>query len=555
MDFRKALKNLDIDLKAIRDENLRATIILLLNAVESFSQENEQLRKENQALKNEINKLKGEQGQPKFSKKKHKGQGDHSSENERKGSRNKSKKKKQKKPKKGEIKVDRVERIEIPETDLPADAEFKGYETTVIQDIKIATDNVCFERATYYSASMNKTYTASLPEGYHGLFGPRIKALILDLYQSGGMTEPALKQFFETHGIYISSGTISHIITDEAVVFHQEKSDIVNAGFEATHYQHLDDTHSPVNGSHQHTHILCNPYYTAYFTLPRRDRLTAIRVLSNDHLEFLIDEDTYALMSDLKLPDKRIKQLRELSITTGLLSEEDMETLLASIFPNPHRHQTNQKIIREAAAIIAYRKHHNKIAILLTDGALQFDKITQHHALCWVHEGRHYKKLNPLLPCHKKILDDFLSAFWDFYRLLLEYKKSPSKEKAEFLAIQFEVLFSQKTGYQDLDDRIAMTLSHKEKLLLVLQFPNIPLHNNPAEGGARIQARKRDISLQTKNEKGTKAKDTMMTITETAKKLGVNTFQYIFDRISKAFQMTSLADLIKDKAKIAIDTS
>ena len=36
-------------------------------------------------------------------------------------------------------------------------------------------------------------------------------------------------------------------------------------------------------------------------------------------------------------------------------------------------------------------------------------------------------------------------------------------------------------------------------------------------------------------------------IFQTAKKLGVNTYNYVYDRISKKFEMTSLADLIAAK--------
>ena len=116
------------------------------------------------------------------------------------------------------------------------------------------------------------------------------------------------------------------------------------------------------------------------------------------------------------------------------------------------------------------------------------------------------------------------------------------------LSAAFDELFSTKTHYQDLDKRIASTLAHKEKLLLVLRFTHIPLHNNPAELGARVQARKRDISLQTKNAAGTKSKDSLMTVTQTAKKLGVNIFKYIYDRISGKYEMPSLADLIRQKS-------
>jgi hypothetical protein len=89
----------------------------------------------------------------------------------------------------------------------------------------------------------------------------------------------------------------------------------------------------------------------------------------------------------------------------------------------------------------------------------------------------------------------------------------------------------------------------KDSLLLVLKYPTLPLHNNNSELGARSQARYRDISFHTMSEKGTEAKDTFMTIVETAKKLAVNTYHYFYDRISKTYQMPSLASLIGQNAR------
>lgn len=108
---------------------------------------------------------------------------------------------------------------------------------------------------------------------------------------------------------------------------------------------------------------------------------------------------------------------------------------------------------------------------------------------------------------------------------MFQFKKAPKRFEAKSLSKAFDTLFSRKTGYADLDERIASTLAEKERLLLVLKFPHIPLHNNAAEGGARIQARKRNISFQTKNSKGTQAKDTLMTIIETATKIRREYFQ------------------------------
>ena len=119
---------------------------------------------------------------------------------------------------------------------------------------------------------------------------------------------------------------------------------------------------------------------------------------------------------------------------------------------------------------------------------------------------------------------------------------------------QFDSLFSTKTGYDELDKRIALTLAKKENLLFVLIFTFLPLHNNPAELGTRVQARIRDIHLHTVSDEGTESKDTFATIVQTAKKVGVNIFDYIFDRITKTFSMPSLSQIIKEKSSEAFNS-
>ncbi|MDD5268868.1 MAG: hypothetical protein PHO08_17370 [Methylococcales bacterium] len=66
-----------------------------------------------------------------------------------------------------------------------------------------------------------------------------------------------------------------------------------------------------------------------------------------------------------------------------------------------------------------------------------------------------------------------------------------------------------------MDDRIAKTLAKKTGLLQVLELPRLQLHNNAAELCARVRAC--DVGFQTLNDKGTKIKDTFMTINQTAK--------------------------------------
>lgn len=77
---------------------------------------------------------------------------------------------------------------------------------------------------------------------------------------------------------------------------------------------------------------------------------------------------------------------------------------------------------------------------------------------------------------------------------------------------------------------------------------NIRNSNINASLGARAEKRRQDVSLQTKTEEGTKAKDTFFTITQMAKKLGVSSYEYIYDRLSKQFNMPSLAKLLGQKS-------
>ena len=185
----------------------------------------------------------------------------------------------------------------------------------------------------------------------------------------------------------------------------------------------------------------------------------------------------------------------------------------------------------------------------MADDAPQFKLITEHLALCWVHDGRHYKKLTPIVPIHEDALSDVRDLYWSYYTDLLKYKHAPTVEEKTRLTGKFDEVFSSTTGYDDLDDRIAKTLAKKAELLLVLEHPKLPLHNNDAELGARVQARARDVSFQTRSTAGTKIKDTFMTINQTAKKLGVSFYDYVLDRVSGAFKLPSLTDLITQKAR------
>jgi hypothetical protein len=364
------------------------------------------------------------------------------------------------------------------------------------------------------------------------------------------VSEPKIKEFLESVGVYISSATISRILTKNNDHFHQEKADIFQAGLAATVYQQIDDTGARVNGQNHYNHIICNPYYTAYFTIPHKDRLSVLDILQGGQARsYCFNDEAFALLNTFRISQKLTAQLRQLAFGQ-VLDEEQMTQLLSQLFPDPDQGKNNRTRIREAGAIAAYHQQTDfpVIPILLSDDAPQFKHLTQEQALCWVHDGRHYKKLHPVVPYHQQQLTDFRGQYWDYYRDLLQFKESPTQEQVEQLSTQFDQLFATETKYQVLDERIAKTKAKKQELLLVLKYPQLPLHNNEAELAARVQARKRDVSLHTMTQEGTQANDTFLTIVQTAKKLDVSPYDYIYDRVSKRFLLPSLAELIVLKA-------
>ena len=205
--------------------------------------------------------------------------------------------------------------------------------------------------------------------------------------------------------------------------------------------------------------------------------------------------------------------------------------------------------LADAAAIGAYQAQTPVpiVATLVCDDAPTFKGLTDDLALCWVHEGRHYKKLTPAITSHRALLDTFLTDFWAYYRRLRAYQRTSSPAPAA-LAADFDTLFSRQTGYADLDDRIAKTKAKRRHLLRVLDKPYLPLTNNPAELAARRRVRKRDVSFGARSTAGIRAWDVFHTLIGTAQLLGLNVLHYFQDHFSRAGRLPPLADLIRQRA-------
>ena len=535
----------DLDLNAIQDENARELIRRLLNLIEQLSADLRDAQAELQRLRDEINRLKGEQGKPKIKTNARKASPvDYSSEKERHTARQRHKS-----SKKGVIEIDREQVVEVDRATLPADAEFKGYEDVVVQDILLKTDNVCFHNQKYYAPSTRQSYLAQLPQGYAGQFGPGVKALTLALYFGMGASEPKILEFLTNVGVQISHGEVSNLLIKEQARFEAEKDAVYAAGLRSSPWQHTDDTQTRVNGQSQHCHVVCNPVYTAYQTRPSKERLTVLDVLRNGReRRFRLNQEALTYLEGVAL-SKAVRQTLQTWCSEDDLDEATFQQHLATWLPNLGAQQ--RKAMVDAAAVAAYHAETDfpVIRALVCDDAPQFNWLTEAMMLCWVHEGRPYKKLTPVVPLHRQQVDEFLKRFWEYYDQLLAFRQNPTPQESAGLEADFDTLFATRSGYDELDKRIAKTQAKKASLLLVLQHPELPLHNNPAELAVRQRVRKRDVSFGPRTQDGKKAWDTFMTLAATAKKLGVSFYAYVQDRIAETHHIPPLAELVEQAAK------
>jgi hypothetical protein len=537
-----ALEGVDPDTQS--EPELRAGLRTVLNLVETLVAELSALRDENQRLRDEIDRLKGEQGKPSFQAKRPlPGASDYSSEQERR-----QPKRWQKGTKLNQITIDRVERVALDRATLPPDAIYKGIETVTVQDLILRTDHVRFELELWYSPAQRRRYRAPLPAGYEGEFGPGAKTLALALAYGANVSQGKLLELFRQADVQMSSGWLATFLSSDPGELAAEACAVEQAGLAACCWVHGDTTGTPVDGATWWCHVQGNPLFTAYHTLPKQDRLAVLTVLGGGGpLSYLWNATADTYLDELGLSAQARWSLRTVP-RDRVLDEATLTGLLESRSPWVGAKQRTW--FREALALAAYQAQTDwpVVQTLVSDDAAQYRLLTAERQLCWIHEGRHYKKLVAHVPFHRAVLATFCTDFWAYYRELLAYREHPTPAEATRLELRFDTLFSRATGFELLDHRITLTQAKKGELLLVLRHPELPLHNNPAELAARRRVRKRDVSFGPKSAAGAQAWDTCMTLAATTQKLGVSFFAYLQDRLHQVGRIPPLADLIRERA-------
>jgi hypothetical protein len=338
----------------------------------------------------------------------------------------------------------------------------------------------------------------------------------------------------------ISKGTLSNILIEGKETFHNEKDRILAVGLEVSSYINVDDTGARHKGKNGYCTHIGNEYFSWFESTESKSRINFLKLMRAGNSDFVINMDAICYMQSNKLPQKPLEAIIE---NKGMIFANDAQWD-AFLTENGIVKGRHVQIATEGVLIGTIIEHGiSKHLVILSDDAGQFNVLL--HALCWIHANRAIDKIIPFTDQAKIDLDTVKDQVWHLYEELKSYKENPKPADKKRLNDLFDEIFTQKTSSASLNAALKRINNNKSELMLVLERPDIPLHNNGAETAIREYVKKRKISGSTRSESGRRCRDTFTSLKKTCRKLGVSFWQYLKDRIENTGTIPDLSDLIR----------
>lgn len=488
-----------------------------------------------QKLRDEIAILKGLKAKPKINPS--------TLENEKQGKKERKKNRGgAKRSKLAELEIHETVDLRVPREKLPAGSQFKGHRMYTVQDIEFSVRNTQY-RIERWLLPTGEYLEGELPENVCGHFGSQLRAFVLYQYHQCHVTQPLLLEELREFEIDISSGQLDRLLSEDKDGFHEEKEAILRSALAASKYIQADDTgarHGGQNGVCTH---IGNEFFSWFSSTRYKSRINFLGLLRAGRTDYVFNEKALEYMERQKLPET-IRILLLGQPLRKMKNEEELQNLLRILAITRSRHI---RIITEGGLLGSLVENGlRKDLIVLSDDAGQF--AVWMHALCWIHAERTVKVLIPFSDAQRHALDRVRDEIWTYYRELKAYQKAPSSEMKENLRKRFDEIFTQRTGFATLDCSLKRLYRNKEELLLVLEHPAVPLHNNGAEQSIREYVKRRKVSGGTRSSSGRQCRDTFTSLKKTCRKLGVSFWDYLQDRVNGANFLPYLPNLVTQSA-------
>jgi hypothetical protein len=500
------------------------------------------LREQVQLLKDEIAVLKGQKPKPKIPPNRldKNTSGPSGKDKDGKGKRPGS----DKRNKTGSLEIDETHHIKLE--NVPSGATFNGWSDYTVQDLTINKKVILFKLATYVDAN-GKILSAPLPPEYRtGHFGPQLIAFCLYQYYQCHVTQPLLLEALREFGIDMSSGQLNIILIENKENYHLEKEAMLEPALRGAEYINTDDTGARHQGKNGYCTHVGGSLFSYFKSTESKSRINFLEVLRGKYTDYVISDEALEYMFEHGASDDLLNLL-----------EESPRKHFAN-FKKWTKHlnrlgivtRKEQRLATEGALVGSLFSHgfHDDL-VIISDDAPQF--ALSLNALCWIHAERHFRKFIPVSDQVRLELDQVREAIWSLYRDLKAYKANPEIDRKKALSKEFNRVFTMRTSSAALNALIDRTYMNKEKLLRVLDYPHIPLHNNDSERDIREYVKRRKMSGSTRSAAGRQARDTFTSLKKTCRKLGLSFWKYLQDRVSGLGKIPPLSAIIKDRSRKA----
>jgi len=409
--------------------------------------------------------------------------------------------------------------IAIPPENLPAGSKYRGFQPFTVQEISLVAKEITYKLEIWETPSGDIVHGKLPAEIKNQHFGPTLRALEANLYAQG-MTQPCIHEFLNGIGIEISSGQVNNILLNEAEGYSAASEAILSAGLEEAPYIRADDT----GEKHEYKSCYCThiggKYFAYYTTTSSKSRENFLRILLQGKEGYHINDAMIWHLFQCGVNDDVLNLFETVKGKT-FQSKKGMNRLLNQI-------GLNAKKIRQhcmEAGLVGFITSTilKPGQVLLSDRAGQFAIFD--HAGCWIHMERPLRKII----CTSQIIEQQLasvrSAIWTLYKTLKEV--AHTQVGGEVIHKMYDDLVKMTTNSDEINGVIANFATYRDELLKALDHPGLPLHNNDSERDIRPVAKRRNISGSTKNERGRKFRDGLMSIKQTCFRLGYNFWDYL----------------------------
>ena len=225
------------------------------------------------------------------------------------------------------------------------------------------------------------------------------------------MTQNLISKMLLGLGVKISSGQVNNIIMrDKGIDFKEELETAREEAIKKGGCLQIDDTGARVKGKNGYVIAVVNRFISYFFTGAKKDRFSCIKAIAGGNdLKFCINELALKYIEEKKTNKTLAKWLRG-KISERVYTEGEFEAEIMNKGTMKEAIPIWRKHIKEGCAIGALRmeKMGPIVRFLMGDDAPQFKGIFEQMCLCWVHEMRRYKELEPRQADFKETLDSFM---------------------------------------------------------------------------------------------------------------------------------------------------